>query len=142
MLFRSGWLSYRCPSAVLLHSWRCSFVKKENWKDLACRNDGCRSSAKETAIGARRFVHNELLSINGWMRVCEQRLTTRVEGIADGGARVNCTHSDPQAYCGSASAPQSQGCLPAGLPFLGDVALQRVCHFLSRVSRSSGPELR
>jgi hypothetical protein len=78
---------------VLLHSWLCSFVKrKRSWKDLACRNDGCRSSAKETAIGARRFVHNELLSINGWMRVCEQRLTTRVEGIADGGARVNCTH--------------------------------------------------
>jgi len=28
---------------------------------------------------ARRFVHDELLSIDGWMRVCRQLVTTRVE---------------------------------------------------------------
>jgi hypothetical protein len=87
-------------------------------------------------------MHNELLSINGWMRVCQQRLTTRVEGIADGGARVNCTHSDPQAYCGSAFAPQSQGYLPVGLPFSVMSRCNAFVTFLVEYQGLSGPEPR
>jgi hypothetical protein len=58
-----------------------SFLQKQEWEDLT----GLRqrlliaSTQKTTAIEARRLGHDELLSIDGWMRVCRQRVTTRVE---------------------------------------------------------------
>jgi hypothetical protein len=58
-----------------------SFLQKQEWEDLTGLRQRLLTAApqKTTAIDARRFVHDELLSIDGWMRVCRQLVTTRVE---------------------------------------------------------------
>src|SRR5271156_2316178 len=55
MFTSNGWMAvvslpFGCATALMA----VLLCEKENWNDLACRNDGCRSSAK--AIGRRRFV--------------------------------------------------------------------------------------